>query len=38
VHAVTETQVGKEIYQIEPPHRRPVDQVLALAAALQAAW
>src|SRR5262249_4448642 len=35
VHAVAEADVGEELDEVEPPDGRLVDQVLALAAAMQ---
>ncbi len=37
VHPLAETEVGEQLDQVEPAHRRAVDEVLALAAAVQAA-
>jgi hypothetical protein len=37
VHPLAEPQVGEQLHEVEPPHRGPVDEVLPLAAAVQAA-
>ena len=35
VHPLAEPEVGEQLDEVEPPHRGPVDEVLALAAAVQ---
>ena len=37
VHPLAEAEVGEELDEVEPPHGGPVDEVLALAAAMQPA-
>src|SRR5215471_10460297 len=36
VHSLPESEIGQEFDEIEPPHRGPVDEVLALASTVQA--
>ena len=35
VHPLTEPEIGQQLDEVEPPHRGSVDEVLALAAAMQ---
>src|SRR5439155_25945902 len=35
VHALAETEVGEQLHEVEPAHGGPVDEVLALAAAME---
>ena len=35
VHPLAEPEVGEQLDEVEPPHSRPVDEVLTLAAAVQ---
>ncbi len=37
VHPLAEAEVGEDLDEVEPPHRRAVEEVLALAAAVQPA-